>query len=60
MNVVEGHYLDSGTAYDAGARHNGAVALLYVLNTGNKERKARQERIEKGDYREDDLEPKAI
>jgi hypothetical protein len=60
MNVVERHYLDSGTAYDAGARHNGAVSLVYVLNTGNRERKARQERIEKGDFREDDLEPKVI
>jgi hypothetical protein len=33
------------------------VSLLYVLNTGNKEREARAERLAKGEIRDEDLDP---
>lgn len=60
MNAVENHYCNSGTAYDAGAKTGGAVSLLYVLNTGNEERAARAERLEKGQPLDRDLERKAV
>lgn len=55
MNAVDGHYFDSETAYHLTARHNGAVALLYVLNDGVKTQGERQKRIEAGEYRKEDL-----
>ncbi len=55
MNAVELHYHDSTTGYDLIGRHNGAVTLLYALNDGVKTRAERFNRIEAGEYREEDL-----
>jgi len=55
MNAVELHYFESQTGYDLAARHNGAVALLYVLNDGVKAQGEREKRFENGEFREEDL-----
>ena len=55
MNAVEMHYSESETAYHMGACHNGAVALLYVLNLMAQIQGEREKRFEAGEYREEDL-----
>jgi hypothetical protein len=60
MNEVEKHYCGSETDYKFAGRLGGASSLLYVLHSGNKERDARAERLQKGEYREEDLDPKDI
>lgn len=45
MNAVQNYYLDGGTAFDAAARHDGALTLLYLLGDGLKTKSKREERL---------------
>jgi hypothetical protein len=42
------HYFKGGTAFEAIAGRDGAVALLYVLGDGIKRKKEREELIKSG------------
>jgi hypothetical protein len=46
MNAIEKFYLNSGTAFSAAARHNGALTLLYLLGDGLKAKSEREEGLE--------------
>jgi AbiU2 len=47
MNCVQKHYLDGGTTFDAAARHNGALTLLYLLGDGLKAKSEREAALQK-------------
>ena len=47
MNCVQRHYLDSETAFDVAARHNGALTLLYLLGDGLRAKSEREARLQK-------------
>ncbi len=55
LNAVETHYYDSSTAYDFVSQLGGAVNLLYVLDDGLEAQAKREERIESGNYVEEDI-----
>jgi AbiU2 len=50
LNAVSHHYLDSTTVFEFGARHGGAVSLLYVLDAGLHAERARHQRLKDGIY----------
>ena len=55
LNAVEHHYFKGGTAFEAIAGRDGAVALLSVLGDGIKRKKEREELIKSGKYLDVDL-----
>jgi hypothetical protein len=48
LNAIEGYYFNGGTSFEAIAAHNGAVALLYILGDGVKQKEKREELIKSG------------
>lgn len=60
LNAVEAFYLDSGTAFDFGRMHHGAVSLLYALHDGLRAQEERRKRLDSGDFSDDDLSPEDI
>lgn len=55
MNVVQAHFLNGETRFDLTARHDGAIALLYLLEDGLKAKQARAERFLSGNVSKEDL-----
>jgi hypothetical protein len=55
LNAVSGHYEDSETMFDIGEGSGGAVSLLYIIDDGLKAEADRQDRIRRGEYREEDF-----
>ena len=60
LNRVASHYLNSGTAFDAAARHNGALTLLHLMNEGLAVQEAKMARLEKGEPLESDFEVRRL
>jgi hypothetical protein len=54
MNAVQIRYLGGETRYDLAARHNGSVTLLYLLDEGLRAKGAREQKILKGEFSEED------
>lgn len=55
LNALAGHYFQSETRFDIGARVGGATSLLYILGIGVRERDARGKRLEAGKPAPEDL-----
>jgi AbiU2 len=55
LNAIEGHYFQSETRFDLGARLGGASSLLHVLDDGLRAQEARQRRFEEGKPLKDDV-----
>jgi hypothetical protein len=55
LNAIEGHYFQSETRFDLGARIGGATSLLYVLYDGLRAQEAREKRLEEGKPLDDDF-----
>jgi hypothetical protein len=54
MNAISVHYMDSTTMYEGLGNHEGAEALIYVIDDGLRVKEERKDRRQKGVYREDD------
>jgi hypothetical protein len=55
MNTVAKHYGVAPTAFNLAARSNGAIGLIYLLDEGIRSRDKENERLEKGESRQDDF-----
>jgi hypothetical protein len=55
LNAIESHYFKSGTVFEAIAAHQGAVALLYVLDDGVRKKEEREKNILDGKILDSDL-----
>jgi hypothetical protein len=55
LNAVESHYLQ--TAYDFASPPHGAMSLLSLLYRGLKANDQREERMKRGEFSEEDLDP---
>jgi hypothetical protein len=60
LNAVSLHYSESTTAFDIGGLLSGDSSLLYVLDDGIKAREERQERLKRGEIRENDDGPRNL
>jgi len=60
LNAVTRHYQDSEIAFDHIAVRSGGESLLYVIDDGLRAAEERTERIKRGEYNENDLEPRDI
>lgn len=54
LNAVSAHYLDSTTVFEGISTPGGAIALLYALDDSVRLQAERRERMNKGDFREED------
>jgi hypothetical protein len=57
MNAVDFYYFHSETRFDLGGPFGGAMTLLYALHRGKKAQDEIYERLEAGEFNEDDLDP---
>jgi hypothetical protein len=55
LNAIESHYFKSGTVFEAITAHQGAVALLYVLDDGVRRKEERENNILDGKILDSDL-----
>jgi hypothetical protein len=56
LNVVSQEYVASTSFFDGGPEVGGAIDMLYALNEGLLARRARRERLERGEYKPEDFE----
>jgi len=56
INAVGLHYLDTTNLFNAGPSHEGALSLLYVLDSGLQAKRERSARISSGQYDPKDFE----
>jgi len=57
LNRLAIHHLKSETRFDAAARHNSALTLLYVINDGLAGKDAKMARLREGNPLESDFDP---
>jgi len=55
LNIVEGHFTNSGTYFKIGRGLHGATSLLYVLDDALRAREKREQRLLKGEFSEEDI-----
>lgn len=60
LNAVTLHYDDSTTIFDVPNGYGGGESLLYVIDDGLKMIQEREERIQSGDFKDFDFEPRDI
>lgn len=60
LNTVTLHYNDSATLFDVPSSYGGGESLLYIIDDGLKMDEERDKRIQSGDFKESDLEPRDI
>jgi len=61
LNAVEMHYAKSTTYYDLTISAPGGVgSLLHILHDGVRTNAERRKRIERGEFRDDDFEPRDL
>jgi hypothetical protein len=60
LNALASHYLQSETRFDLTARHNSAVALLYLMDEGLMAKEERAKRLLEGKHLPGDLAAKDI
>jgi hypothetical protein len=61
LNAVSAHYYAGGTTrFDFGAEHDGAMSLLYVLDSGRHAERARRERLKSGIYDPTEYRPRDL
>jgi hypothetical protein len=57
LNYLDGYYRDSEIYFGGGPTTGNALTLLHVLDAGLKAKRARAERLERGEFSEDDYPP---
>jgi len=60
LNAVSRHYLDSTSMFSIGPEDDDALSLLYVLRSGLQAQDERRARIQRGEYKPDDLRPEPL
>ena len=60
LNAVTLHYSDSTTKFDTSNSFGGGESLLYVIDDGLRMIEEREERIQSGNFKHSDFEPKDI
>jgi len=60
LNIVTLHYKDSTTIFDVPNGYGGGESLLYVIDDGLKMDKEREARIQSGNFKDSDFEPRDI
>jgi hypothetical protein len=60
LNTVTLHYKDSTTLFDVPSGYGGGESLLYVIDDGLKMAEEREKRIQNGDFKASDFEPRDI
>jgi hypothetical protein len=60
LNIVTLHYKDSTTIFDVPNGYGGGESLLYVIDDGLKMDKGREARIQSGNFKDSDFEPRDI
>jgi len=60
LNEIDGHYRDAATSFDHSVSFSGAVQLLYALDDGLRVDAEREERMQRHEFREEDLKPRDL
>jgi hypothetical protein len=60
LNAVTEHYTDSTSHFDFPSPSGGAASLLYVLDDGLRADAERQERVDRREFRKEDIEPRNL
>jgi hypothetical protein len=55
LNYLDGHYMDSETYFGGGPGIRNGVSLLHVLDAGLRAERGRAERLERGEFTEEDF-----
>ena len=55
LNYLDGHYMDSETYFGGGPGIGNGVSLLHVLDAGLRAERGRAERLERGEFTEEDF-----